>query len=53
MMNTISDIQNILEGISCRLDEAENGIRDLKDKVEKNTQSEQQMGKKMLKMSIV
>ena len=35
MKNTICDITNTLEGINRRLDEAEDWISDLEDKVEK------------------
>ena len=34
-------MKNTLEGINSRLDEAEDQIRDLEDKVAENTQSEQ------------
>lgn len=37
----ISDINNILEGVKSRLDEAEIWINNLQDKVEKYLQSEQ------------
>ena len=47
--NAISEINNTLEGINSRLDEAEDHISDLGDKVEKNTQSEQQKEKWTLK----
>ena len=39
--NTISEINNVLEEISIRLDEADR-MSDLEEKVEKNTQAEQQ-----------
>ena len=35
-----------MEGINSRLDEAEDRVSDLEDKVEENTQSEQQTRKK-------
>ena len=35
MKNTISELMNTLEGINHRIDEAEDGISDLEDKVEK------------------
>ena len=37
MKNAISEIKNTLEGINSRLDEAEDFISDLEDKVEENT----------------
>ena len=45
MKNTTSYIKNSLEAIKSRLDEAEDWISDLEDKVEKNTQAEQQKEK--------
>ena len=47
MKNTICDITNTLEGINRRLDEAEDQISNLEDKVEKNTQAEKQKGKRI------
>ena len=47
--NTIPERNNALEGISSRLDEAEDQISDLEDKIEKNTQAEQQKEKRILK----
>ena len=44
--NAISEINNTLEGINSRLDEAEDRNSDLEDKVEKDTQVEQQKRKK-------
>ena len=41
MKNTISEIKNTLEGITSRLDEAEDEIGKLEYKVERNTQVEQ------------
>ena len=38
-----------MEGINSRLDEAEDQISDLEDKIEKNTQAEQQKEKRILK----
>ena len=46
-MKTVSDIRNTLEGIKSRLDEAEDQISGLEDKVEKNIQSK--LKKKELK----
>ena len=46
-------INNKLEGINSRLDEAEDQISNLEDKVEENTQAEQQKGKIILKMKKV
>ena len=40
--NAISGTNNTLEWIKSRLDEAEDQISDLEDKVEKKTQAEQQ-----------
>ena len=51
MVNIISEIKTILDGRNCRLDESEHQIHDLEDKVEENTQSEQQ--KEFLKMRIL
>ena len=44
--NAISEINNTLEEINSRLDEAEDTISVLEDKVEKNTQVEQQKEKR-------
>ena len=44
--NAISEINNTLERINSRLDEAEDTISVLEDKVEKNTQVEQQKEKR-------
>ena len=46
MKNTLHEIKN-------RLDEAEDWIRDLVEKVEENTQSEQQKEKRIHKVRIV
>ena len=40
--NAISEIHNMLEGINSKLDKTEDHISDLEDKVEKDTQAEQQ-----------
>ena len=45
MKIAISEISNTLEEINSRLDEAENWIGVLEDKVEKNIQAEQQKEK--------
>ena len=45
MNNKISEIKNILEGITSRLDDAEDRISELQDKVAKNTQIEQEKKK--------
>ena len=50
MNNKIPEIKkNTLEGITRRLDEAEDQIRELENKVEKNTQKEQQKEKTLRK----
>ena len=46
MKNTISEIKNKLEGIAIRMDEAEDWISELEDKVDRNTHLEQQTWKK-------
>ena len=43
------EMKNILEGIKSRLDEEENQNSKLEDKVERNTQIEQQNEKKLRK----
>ena len=48
MQNTISEIKNTLEGITSRLDEAEDQISALENKVERNTEVEQ-LHKKRIK----
>ena len=53
MKNIISEMNNALERINSRLDEAEDPKSDLEDKVAENTQSEQQKKEKVLKMRIV
>ena len=45
MKNTISEIKNTVEGIKRGLNEAEDLISELKDKVEKNLLKEQQKEK--------
>ena len=42
MKDTMSELQNTVEGIKNRLDEAEDWITKLEDKVEKNTPKEQE-----------
>ena len=42
MKNIISKMKNTVEGIQSRLDEAEDWIKELKGKVVKNSQAEQQ-----------
>ena len=42
MKNTIIEMENTLEGINSRLDETEDQISNLNDKVAEKTQSEQQ-----------
>ena len=49
MKNTISDMENTVEGIKSRLDEAEGWINELEDKVEKNTQKDQEKEKRLRK----
>ena len=39
MKNIISELKNTVEGIKSRLGESEDQIRELEDKVEKNTQT--------------
>ena len=46
MKITITEKKNTLKEINSRLDEAEDPISDLKDKMEENIQSEQQKEKK-------
>ena len=45
--NAISEINNTRGGINNMLDEGEDQISDLEDKVEKNTQAEQQKEKRI------
>ena len=49
MKNTISELKNTVEGIKSRLDEADDQSSELKDKVEKNTQTEQEKEKRLRK----
>ena len=42
MKNTICELKNTVEGIKSRLDKAESRIRELGDKVEENTQNDQE-----------
>ena len=42
MKNTLTEMKNTLQGINSGVDEAEDQIRDLKDKKAENTQSKQQ-----------
>ena len=48
MKNTISEIKNTLEGITSRLDVAEDSISEVEEKAERNTQV-QQLHEKRLK----
>ena len=45
--NAITEMNNTLGGINNMLDEGEDQISDLEDKVEKNTQAEQQKEKRI------
>ena len=47
MNNTINEIKNSLEGISSRITEAEEWIRDLEDKIVEITTAEQNKEKRM------
>ena len=49
MKATLTEMKNNLQGINSKVDEAENQISDLECKEAKNTQSEQQKGKRILK----
>ena len=49
MNNKTSEIKNILEGITIRLDETEDQITELEDKVEKNIQERTRNGKEAQK----
>ena len=49
MKTTISELKNTGEGIKSRLDEAEDQISKLQEKVEKNTQKEQEKEKRLRK----
>ena len=46
MKNTMSEMKSTLEGINSRLDEAEDWINHLEDKIAENIQSEQQKRKR-------
>ena len=48
-MNAISEINNTLEGIKSKLDEAEDCISDLEDKVEKTPRQSSKKKKKNFK----
>ena len=50
MKNTVCEMNNTLEGIKSRLDEAEYLISELENKIEKNSQTEQKMEKKTKKV---
>ena len=45
--NTINEIKNSLEGINCRITEAEERISDLEDKIVEITTTEQNKEKRM------
>ena len=47
MNNTINERKNSLEGISCRITEAIEGIIDMEDKIVKITNAEQSKEKRM------
>ena len=49
MKNKIFKLKKIVEGIKTRLNEAEDWISELEDKVEKNTQNEQEKEKRLRK----
>ena len=53
MKNIITEIKNTLNGINSRLDEVEDQISNLKDKVTENIQSEQQKKKGPIKLRII
>ena len=46
MKSTISEMKYMLEGINSRLDEGEDWISNLEDKITENTQAEPQKEKK-------
>lgn len=48
MKNMIYEIKNTLQGIRSRLEDAEEWIKDLEDKVMENTQAEQQKVKEVI-----
>ena len=47
-MNIVTEIKNTLEGINSRLDEVQDQINDLEDKVAVNIQSKQQKREKII-----
>ena len=49
MKNTITEVKNTVEIINCRLEDAEEWINDLEDKVMENTLAQQQKEKRMKK----
>ena len=49
MKNTISEMKNRVEGIKSRLHKAEDWFSEQEDKVEKNTQKEQEKNEEMLR----
>ena len=49
MKDTLVEIENNLQGINSRINEAENQINDLEHKEAKNKQPEQQEGKRIFK----
>ena len=53
MKNTISEIKNTLEGITSRLDEAEDQVSELEDKWERNAQIEQLHEKRLKKNMMI
>ena len=49
MKSIISELKNTVEGMKSRLDEAEDWFSELQDKVEKNTQKDQEKEKRLTK----
>ena len=49
MKNTVYELENTVEGIKSRFNEAEGQITELEDKVERNTQKEQEKEKSLRK----
>ena len=49
MKNSITEIKNTLKGINSRLEEAEEQISDLKDRVRESSQAEQEREKIIIK----
>ncbi|KAK1339725.1 hypothetical protein QTO34_018280 [Cnephaeus nilssonii] len=49
MKNDIAEIKNTMEGLKSRVEEAEDRISELEDKVGKNTQTQQQMERRLKK----